>query len=374
MRQILIVLTAIMALIAGACAGSEEADGDTVTTTEGMSTSELTEFAGQALRAAFNDKVTINMTVEVDMLELLNAYDYDEIDIEAELEAEGKTVADAVMRTQIVTHIDGSSFLMTTTITDGGLFDESGEASPPARIIGIDGVIYQELPRFDDDAVTGDGLESTEPQWLVTDDETAAQQAIDVIALQYYAFDDLHDVVDHGFVERNGQELQRITASLRGNDLLSQQVDQQQQVTADLGGLGGEMQEQMLAIQAYIAEHSVTSFDFLLDADGQVVVVELDVHIDAEEQYLNCAVFRPAQSATVIIEFEDFPDDLVITAPPGDSVTSTSDMFKELGLSDTFEEDGMLNPEWSPTPEMQQELLDTAEAMIAPMMANCPTA
>lgn len=362
-------IVAVLALITAACSGPESADGDVVVATDSMSTEELTDFAAQSLRTAFADKATINMNIEMNMAAMFGAMNIGDVDIQAELEAEGLTEADLIMNTRIVAHIDGQNFEM-STFMDGGLFGTEGFDTTdiePLRILSVDGVIYQEFPSEE----IGGSASGT--QWFAMDDGLGDYVNFDITAFQQQTFEKLEDVVDHGTVDHNGEQLQRITATLRGNELLRKQLEQQQGLAEDFNISLGALGEQMTAVQTYIAEHSVTSFDVLLDVNGDVHVVSTEVRVDAEAQFEGCAMFTSAEAVKITMEFEQFPDDLVLAAPPADSVTSMSEMMQETGAPGIFDQDGLLNAELFGDEEM--DAMDAwLEEFYGPMLANCPTA
>lgn len=362
-------IVAVLALITAACSGPESADGDVVVATDSMSTEELTDFAAQSLRTAFADKATINMNIEMNMAAMFGAMNIGDVDIQAELEAEGLTEADLIMNTRIVAHIDGQNFEM-STFMDGGLFGTEGFDTTdiePLRILSVDGVIYQEFPS---EEISGS---ASGTQWFAMDDGLGDYVNFDITAFQQQTFEKLEDVVDHGAVDHNGEQLQRITATLRGNELLRKQLEQQQGLAEDFNISLGALGEQMTAVQTYIAEHSVTSFDVLLDVNGDVQVVSTEVRVDAEAQFEGCAMFTSAEAVKITMAFEQFPDDLVLAAPPADSVTSMSEMMQETGAPGIFDQDGLLNAELFGDEEM--DAMDAwLEEFYGPMLANCPTA
>lgn len=368
-RLLMLGIVAVLALITAACSGPESADGDVVVATDSMSTEELTDFAAQSLRTAFADKATINMNIEMNMAAMFGAMNIGDVDIQAELEAEGLTEADLIMNTRIVAHIDGQNFEM-STFMDGGLFGTEGFDTTdiePLRILSVDGVIYQEFPS---EEISGS---ASGTQWFAMDDGLGDYVNFDITAFQQQTFEKLEDVVDHGAVDHNGEQLQRITATLRGNELLRKQLEQQQGLAEDFNISLGALGEQMTAVQTYIAEHSVTSFDVLLDVNGDVQVVSTEVRVDAEAQFEGCAMFTSAEAVKITMAFEQFPDDLVLAAPPADSVTSMSEMMQETGAPGIFDQDGLLNAELFGDEEM--DAMDAwLEEFYGPMLANCPTA
>lgn len=340
-----LVLVAVFGLMAAACGESSSADGETVLVTDGMSEGELTDFAAEALRNAFREKSTIEMTHDMDLMPMMRVM-FGGMDIEAEMAADGLSPDDFVMSYDIVMHVDGTSSQATTTI-DMGLMG-AGIPAVPVASVTIDGVMYQEM-------VTPETMSTDNHAWIqinLEDPESAAGSGgFDLSAYQQQTFDQLEDVVAHGLVEHNGEQLQHLTAVLRGNELMGQQLEQQRTVMSELGMPNTDL---AVALNEYMASNSATKFDILLDSSGQARKIETSISIAVEPQYQDCVILESSQGAGATMEFSAFPDGLVIEAPPAESITTMSELTG--GLNDA------------------QGMVTDAELQEISMMlyANCP--
>ena len=98
------------------------------------------------------------------------------------------------------------------------------------------------------------------------------------------------------------------------------------------------------------------------------------MYVDAEEQFEGCVMFASAEAAKITMEFEQFPIDLVLEAPPADSVTSMSEMMDEMGAPDLSDQGESFSDELFGGDEATDAMDLWLEEVYGPMLANCPTA
>lgn len=348
---------------------SKSANDDEVVPTESMSSAELIDFAAHKLSTAFSQKGTVEITVQADFMAMFSIFAPDQTEIDEVMAAEGVSREDTLVTFRTVNHFDGVN-TMTVSTTDMPTFGEAPEESEETVTFDIDGVFYM-------NEAVNTGLNSKAVEsWLRIDpgveNASVDDQSLLFSTLRQLAFENIEDVVDHGIVEHDGVPLRRMTAVYRGTELLGDIANQQSSAASDQGGAYAE---QMAIIQQYMKDHLLTEFELFLDSSGDVKTIHFSSHVDAEAEYQECRWFAASAGTQVAVTFTDFPDGLVIAAPPEESVTTWDE---RLGAAEHFElppEDlANLEKYLEASESLQNELQAEMDERLKPIMALCPGA
>lgn len=348
---------------------SNSANDDEVVPTESMSSAELIDFAAHKLSTAFSQKGTVEITVQADFLALFSVFAPDPTEIDEMMAAEGVSREDTLVTFRTVNHFDGVN-TMTVSTTEMPTFGESPDMSEERISLDIDGVVYM------NEAVNMGPSGETSDSWLRidpgADDAIVDGQSLMFSNLRQFAFENVEDVIDHGIVETDGAPLRRLTAIFRGVDLVGGVAQQQ---SSTVPQQSGAYAEQMTIIQQYIQDHLLTEFELFLDSAGNVETIHFSSRVDAGAEYQDCAWFTASAGSRATVTFTDFPEDLVITAPPVESVTTWGDRVSAAEHFELPPED-MANLEkyLEASQDLQDELQAEMDERMKPAMALCPGA